>query len=175
MVDRRGEPEAPRLREHAAELHQVLAEEPDQRDDLDIVVVHRVAQAAERGADAVFALLLRAVVGDVLDGRDQRHVVVAEVKAVQVQLAAARKAQQQQHAGRIELFDVVGVDGRDVLGGLPQLFGHAGGVRERPAAEQAQALSGIAFDCGRAALVAHRVPFGAEHTESRLRRAWTRP
>jgi hypothetical protein len=41
VVDGGGEAEAPRLREHARELDEVLAEETDQREDLAVVVVDR--------------------------------------------------------------------------------------------------------------------------------------
>ena len=92
-------------RSDAQQLDQVLAEEADQRDDLVAVVLHREAEARQRGAEAVVALLLRAVVGDVLDRRDQRLVVVAEVQASGVDAvararSAAAAARRPNRAGR---------------------------------------------------------------------------
>ena len=135
-----GQAEAARLREHAHQLEQVLAEEADQRDDFAASCPPpRSPGAAERGGEAVFALLLRAVVGDVLDRRDQRVVVVAESERVEIECrcagrSAAAAARRPNPAGRPRWHRPRATCSGAVRSASPI----AGGVLQRPAAAQAQ-------------------------------------
>ena len=78
---------------------------------------------------------------DVLDGFDQRLLVVAEQEAAEVQAAPFGEAQQLQHAQRVQAVAAARVDPLQSLRRLAQRCAQLVGETQRPSSLQAQGTS----------------------------------
>jgi hypothetical protein len=99
LRDGGSETEAARFLDQARALDQVLAQETGQRHDVVAHAVHADTEPLKCGQHAEVALGLGPVVGDFLDGGDQRAMLLAERHRVLAQVGAVRDTQQLQHTG----------------------------------------------------------------------------